>query len=143
MSAGIVSACLPVMKPAIHLIFRKLGIKGSMLGLSRSHGSTRDSNTDPSRNTNNPAAMDAATSRNQGHTKRGSQGTFYRLPDATGSSGQDSDQMPVVSKLRPDHGYIYTVTSLQGKKGEEASLNWDPIQLHSISVQKSFSQVTT
>jgi len=142
MSAGIVSACLPTMRPALHLIVRKLGIKGSMPGLFRSHRSTGFSNNSPSSNTNDPAIIDTGTGTNQGHTKRGSQGTFYRLPDVTGSSGQNSGQMPVDSKLRPDHGYTYTITSLPGKKGEEASLSGDEVPLHSISVQKAFSQVT-
>jgi hypothetical protein len=141
MSAGIVSACLPTMRPALHLIVRKLGIKGSMPGLFRSDGSIGFPNTGPSSSTNNPAIIDAGTGTNQGHTKRGSQGTFYRLPDITGSSGQESGQMPVDSKLRPDHGYTYTVTSLPGKGGEEVSLSGDEVPLHGISVQKAFSQV--
>jgi hypothetical protein len=124
MSAGIVSACLPTMKPALQLIVRKLGIKGSMPGLFHSHASTCFSNTGPSSNTNNPATKDAGTGTNQGRS-RGSQGTFHRLPCVTGSCGQDSGQMPVDSELRPDHGCTYTVTSLPGKKGEEASLSGD------------------
>jgi hypothetical protein len=50
--------------------------------------------------------------------------------------------MPVDAKLRPDHGYIYTVTSLPGDKGEEASLGGDEIPLHSISVKTAISQFT-
>jgi hypothetical protein len=130
------------MRPALLLIVRKLGIKGSMPGLFRNQGSTGFSNNSPSSNTNNPAIIDAGTGTNQGHTKKGSQGTFYRLPDVTGSGRQGSGQMPVDSKLRPDHGYTYTVTSLPGKKGEDASLDGDEVPLHSISVQKAFSQVT-
>ncbi len=50
--------------------------------------------------------------------------------------------MPVDAKLRPDHGYKYTVTSLPGNQGEEASLGGDEVPLHSISVKTAISQFT-
>ena len=86
--------------------------------------------------------IESGTGTSQGHKKRGSQGPFYRLPDGARSSGEESGQMPVDAKLRPDHGYIYTVTSLPGDKGEEASLGGDEIPLHSISVKTAISQFT-
>jgi hypothetical protein len=96
--------------------------------------STGFSNTSPPSNTNNPAIKDAGTGTNHGRS-RGSQGT-------TGSSGQDSGQTLVDSELRPDHGLAYTVTSLPGKKEEEAGLSVEGAPSHSISVQKAFWQVT-
>jgi hypothetical protein len=134
MSAGIISACLPTMKPALQLIVRKLGIKGSMPSLFRRRASTGVSNTSPASNTNNPATKYAGTGTNHGRSGR-SQGS-------TGSSGQDSGQMLVDSELRPDHGVAYTVTSLPGKKEEEAGLSMEGAPSHSISVQKVFWQVT-
>jgi hypothetical protein len=141
MSAGIVSACLPTMKPALQLIVRKLGIKESMPGLFRSHTSTGFSKTDPSNNTNNLAIKDASTGTNQSRP-RGSQGTFHLLPNVTGSCGQESSQMPVDSELPPDHSFTRTITSLPGKKGEEASLSGEKVPLHRDAMQKNFWQVT-
>jgi hypothetical protein len=144
MSAGIVSACLPTMRPAFHFIFRKLGMKGSVLGHFRNHGSTGGfpTDTNPSNITNDLTIIDAGTGPTQGHRKRGSQGPFYRLPDVAGSSGEESVPMPMDAKLRPDHGYKYTVTSLPGNKSEEESLGGDEVPLHSISVKTAISQFT-
>jgi hypothetical protein len=144
MSAGIISACLPTMRPAFHFILRKLGIKGSLLSVFRNHGSTAGFPTDtsPSCITQDLVTIESGTGTTQGHKKRGSQGPFYRLPDGARSSGEESGQMPVDAKLRPDHGYKYTVTSLPGDEGEEASLGGDEVPLHSISVKTAISQFT-
>jgi hypothetical protein len=126
MSAGIVSACLPTMKPALQFFVRKLGIKGSMFDLFPSELSTN--------HTNGPVAVDTTNSTRQGLARKESQGPFYRLPDGT--------QMPVDAKLRPEHGYEYTVSSFPGTRGEGDSLSGDEVPLHNIHVKKDFSQET-
>lgn len=141
MSAGIVSACLPTMRPALHLIIRNLGIKGSIPGLFRSTVSTVSPKTGQSNQSNVPAGIDSITGIVQVHARKGSQGAFYRLQDES-RSGEPDGEMQVDTKLRPDHGYAYTVTSVPGTKGEGDSLSGDEIPLHSINVRKDLIQVT-
>ncbi|KAL1962349.1 hypothetical protein VTN77DRAFT_9762 [Rasamsonia byssochlamydoides] len=137
-SAGITSACLPTLRPALQFFARHLGLQGVMPGLLRSASSTGFSKTGRSNLSTGPTTMDDNT---PGHTRSGSQRRFYRLPDESGNAENGSDhQMPPDATLRPDHGYIYT-TSVLGTKGEGDSLSGDEVPLHSIRVQKDFKQV--
>jgi hypothetical protein len=128
------------MRPALHFIFRKLGIKGSKFSLFRSEPSTGVSKTGRSNHRNGSDTIDTTTSTRQAHARKGSQGAFYRLPDR--SSEPEDVQIPVDAKLRPERGYVDIVTSVLGTKGEGSSLSGDEIPLHSIRVNKHLTEVT-
>lgn len=129
-SAGITSACLPTLRPALQFIARHLGIQGVMPSLLRSGTSTGFS-----KGRSNLSTGPTMDDNNAGHNRSDSQRRFYRLPDETGHSDPPAD-----ATLRPDHGYVYT-TSVLGTKGEGDSLSGDEVPLHSIRVQKDFKQV--
>jgi hypothetical protein len=127
MSVGIMSACLPTLRPALIRLSRMIGIKGSMSALrSRSSnsaglsnntgGTTLNSSTDPSRKT--------------------SQRAFHRLPD---NGDRDVSRTPLEAKLRPDH-YGPMVTSVMGAKTDSDSLSGDEVPLHTIRVQTDFKR---
>ena len=124
MSAGIVSACLPTLKPALQFFVRKLGIKGSIFDLFPSEQSTSHTNHTEDQNT--------ATGGGRGPERNGSQGPFYRLQDGT--------QKPIDTKLRPDHTYDYTVSKVPGDKDGLSYVSGDEVPPHSIHVSQAFTQ---
>ena len=135
MSAGIVSACLPTLRPVMLLVGRSLGVKGSIFrsgaasaAFSKNNGQSASRGT---RSTGGRTDAELVNSKNRGD------GTFYRLDDDNVSGQTTEDNLPVDSKLRPEHGYGYTVTSKPGK-GEGDSLSGDEIPLQGIRVQTDF-----
>jgi hypothetical protein len=139
MSAGIISACLPTMRPAIHLIARKMGLKVSISGLIRGNEKSTSSRSGHSAHNAGHVAMDPTVRLE--HSRTGSQaGMFYRLPD-NGSAGSESVPVPMQAKLRPEHGYVYTVSSVPGNRDSSGSGN--DIPLGWIGVQKDFKQTTS
>ncbi|GKT51929.1 satratoxin biosynthesis SC1 cluster protein 4 [Colletotrichum spaethianum] len=147
MSAGIVSACLPTIRPAMQRIARACGIKGNMGGMFRSPtalglGSSRNkSNFSNGMSSQDPNGGSQVT-RNLSTTKHGAgQDTFYRLSDDNGSEGASRQTTPPLaeSKLRPDiTGFGYSVTSYPIKESQNKSE--DEIPLHAIRVQKDFKR---
>ncbi|KAJ9219937.1 hypothetical protein C8Q69DRAFT_482915 [Paecilomyces variotii] len=138
-SAGIISACLPTLRPALQLFARKCGIKGFMSDL-RTTPATGYSGTGRSKGgSHGPGTtIDSTTS----HARSESQRRFYRLDDESGTGQMESDRFPIDSSLRPKHGYIYTTSVLGTTKNNDAdSLSGDEVPLHSIRVQKDFKQV--
>jgi hypothetical protein len=131
MSAGIVSACLPTMRPVIQWAARGVGIKGGIFGTSEHDSAAFSKNLTQSGNRlrSRPDATDA---------------DFYRLPgegDDDGASGKSREQLAADAKLRPDHGFAYAVSSKPAHdvKGDKDSLSsGDEIPLHSIRVQTDF-----
>lgn len=138
MSAGITSACLPTIRPAVQLIARRLGIKSSLSGLLR-HGDSKDL----SRNSRsaNIGTLTIEQS-NLEHARKGSQGAgvFYRLSDRNDSTGSEGVSIPMDAKLRPEHGYAYTVSSVPGH-GDRESMGGE-VPFNRIVVQKDFNQTT-
>ncbi|KAH8802576.1 hypothetical protein F5884DRAFT_474588 [Xylogone sp. PMI_703] len=127
MSAGITSACLPTLRPAVQLILRTLGIKHS-ISLFRT-SADRSKNAGTEQNGTNSGSQHLRSLNQVGN------GPFVRLDeDHNGTTGSDS-------KFRGEHGYIYTVTSEH--KGEGDSLSGDEVPLRSITVKKDFSSVTS
>lgn len=126
MSAGIVSACLPTMRPVIQWAGRGVGIKGGIFGSSAHDSAALSKNLNQS-----------------GHRLRSTSdrvdADFYRLPDDN-ASGKTAGGAPVDAHLRPDHGFAYAVTSKPGsKKGDADSLSsGDEIPLQGIRVQTDF-----
>ncbi|KAI8240823.1 Satratoxin biosynthesis SC1 cluster protein 4 [Colletotrichum sp. SAR 10_96] len=149
MSAGIVSACLPTLRPAMQKVARACGIKGSMGGMFRvgtamGFGSKNKSNSSNGMSSQDPNGTNV--NRSQSTTKHSAGGDpFYRLSDENGSDGRSGDRTPPLNdrKLRPDAdglGFGYTVTSYPTKPDDKSE---DEIPLHSIRVQKDFKQTTT
>ncbi|KAB5531361.1 hypothetical protein GE09DRAFT_1177404 [Coniochaeta sp. 2T2.1] len=128
MSAGIVSACLPTLRPVIQWAARGVGIKGGLFGNSDHDSAAFSKNLNVSGNrlrTNPGTTTDA---------------DFYRLPD-DGASGKSREQLAADAKLRPDHGFGYSVTSkpANSSKGDKDSLSsGDEIPLQGIRVQRDF-----
>ncbi|TDZ17046.1 Satratoxin biosynthesis SC1 cluster protein 4 [Colletotrichum orbiculare MAFF 240422] len=151
MSAGIVSACLPTLRPAMQSAARACGIKGSMGGMFRSatalgFGSKNKSQFSQGMSSSrDPSGSQVA--RSLSTTKHGAGGdAFYRLPDDGASDGTRRERTPPLadSKLRPDthgHGFGYTVASYPVKERDDKSE--DEIPLHAIRVQKDFKHTTS
>ncbi|KAK3690579.1 hypothetical protein B0T22DRAFT_516210 [Podospora appendiculata] len=152
MSAGIISACLPTLRPVVQWAFRGVGIKDGLFG-SRSGASgafpsninTNHSAARLARLTDHPDGADLAKVK-KGAGTQGGAGAFYRLPDVN-SSGQTTEYgVGTDGKLRPEHGHAYAVTSKPGKKqgeGDSLSSSSDEIPLQGIRVQTDFKQFTT
>lgn len=147
MSAGIVSACLPTLRPAMQKVARAVGIKGSMggmfrattaLGFGSKNSKSNFSNGLSSREdpTGSQIARNLSTKHGAGND------AFYRLSDDNTSDGNREEGGG--SKLRPDtnnHGFGYTVSSYPVKERDDKSE--DEIPLHAIRVQKDFKQTTS
>ena len=63
------------------------------------------------------------------------------LVDRNGSASSGGENIPVDMKLRPEHGYVYTVSSTLGQRDEESM--GDEIPLNRIGVQTKFDQTTS
>lgn len=130
MAAGIISANLPTMLPALNVFLRTLGIR-SRNGTSRTGGSSNPFRSTKGDKSNiSQGDIDGAVPAPTG--KRASNSVFYRLPDENDSVGSSSTGD---AKLRPDgKGYQYTVKSLaMGNRDEESG---DEIPLQGIRVEK-------
>jgi hypothetical protein len=125
-SAGIVSACLPTMLPAIRFLGRSLGI--NQLG-SRVSSYTRRSQI--TRRTKSSTGDDLKGSRIV-------EGDFHRLHDCGHSQGKGSIIGEI--ELRPDVplGMGNTVTSTRGRPS--TSVSDEQIPLHSIKVKTAVEQ---
>lgn len=126
MSAGIVSACLPTMKPALTFFGRHLGFSGFV---SRNFHTMNRSNAVQSAV---PSNMRSGT----GHRDGGSdadlvsppkKGDFYRLDDEVG--------MQTFSPDNKKHGHVQTTAA-----GNRDSLSGDEAPLKGIRIQRDFEQ---
>ncbi|KAL2128989.1 hypothetical protein VTI74DRAFT_8377 [Chaetomium olivicolor] len=146
MSAGIISACLPTLGPAMAVFFRVMGIKRALFS-SRGGAGTNLSSSKNLASSNlhvrsGPGSVSDRTEvelqqkRAGTSTKKDGAGAFYRLPDG-GASGETAVYVPTDATLRPDHGCAYTVTSRPGK-GDGESLSGDEVPLHGIRVRTDF-----
>jgi hypothetical protein len=135
MSVGIMSACLPTLRPALIFLGRKVGIKVGNLAFLRSHSS----NTAGISKANGGTTFNSST--DPLHSRKESQGAFYRLPE-TGDSHRDGSRTPLDAKLRPDH-YGGIVTNVIGAKADSDSLSGDEVPLHTIRVHTDFKRSDT
>jgi hypothetical protein len=137
MAAGIVSACLPTMLPALNVFLRVVGIK------SQNGSSLRRSSMNPFSSKGNKSNVSRAETDGTAPTRDGrrvSATAFYRLPDENDSvvSG-DCDKV-----LGPEgKAYQYTIKSLApiGTGPDEES--GDEIPLHGIQVERETTVVET
>jgi len=138
MAAGIVSACLPTMLPALNIFLRIVGIRSQNgSGANRSSmnpfQSSRGNKSTPSR-TEADGAVSAPDS------KRVSANAFYRLPDendSVGSGGCGKD-MGIDGK-----SYHYTVKGVAPTGTGPDEESGDEIPLHSIRVERDTTLETS
>ncbi|RAH47081.1 uncharacterized protein BO66DRAFT_403731 [Aspergillus aculeatinus CBS 121060] len=151
MSAGIVSACLPTIRPALQLAARTMGIQAVMPAIFRSTGHSANHLSSKSEATqlgSRFAAGDIPLSTGGGGGG-GDGGTsssrpvvrhsFYHLPDEGELSEIDSVPLKMEVSLRPKHDRGQTVTKIRGRTSV-ASGEDDLLPLHGIRVQKDFRQ---
>jgi hypothetical protein len=132
MAAGIISANLPALRPALRFIARKLGISGGVLALFRSTNGTRTKTTNGA--TQPSETAESATAITQ--RSKQSRHSFYHLPD---DSGSISEQTRIEASFRPD--YAKTYTNVKGPQVGHRSD--DEIPLSEIRVDKEFMQTST
>ncbi|CRG88293.1 hypothetical protein PISL3812_05322 [Talaromyces islandicus] len=128
MSAGIMSACLPTMRPALMFLFRAVGLKNLMSSWS-SHGSSNATTNSQGTGTVDGGGI---------NSKLRKESTFKRLHD--GSFGDRIDwslAAPATATLRPDDCPAM-VTRVMGSPGRLESLEMDEVPLHNIRVRTDF-----
>ncbi|KAL4889363.1 hypothetical protein BDV59DRAFT_205350 [Aspergillus ambiguus] len=136
MSAGIVSACLPTLRPALQMMARTLGIQRFMPALLQNHPEklVKSSGTDPSQG---PSTVGDSTTNHsvKGHHRH----SFYHLPDDPDSGGRRHINTPLDATLRPEYDRGHTITNVLGR-GRSHDRSTDEIPLRGIRVQKDFTQ---
>ncbi|OQD80364.1 hypothetical protein PENANT_c036G05631 [Penicillium antarcticum] len=137
MSAGIISANLPTLRPALRFIARILGINGSVVALFRSTNGTRTKTTNGATEPSQTVESTAAIIQHSKHSHRHS---FYHLPDESDSL---SEQNRMDAALRPSYDRTKTFTRVQGQKIVGRRSDEDQIPLSEIRVDKEFTQTST
>lgn len=140
MSAGIVSACLPTLRPALQAIVRVIGIQGALPALLRSRTApmSKTGQSNPSQN----QLTKGHTGSGVGHSAHSRRHSFYYLPDEADSNGeQPMTPEQLDAALRPEYDHGHMVTNVLGSKGRNVDSASDEIPLHGIRVQKDFTQV--
>ena len=133
MSAGIVSACLPTLKPALTFFARHMGFSSFVSRhFMTMTGSRNAQDSMPSHMRSGSGHRDDTSDVNLVHST--GKGEFYRLDDDNGH--QTSASNP---KLRPEHGYSQTVTTRPVRE-EGDSWSGDEVPLHGIRIQRDFKQ---
>ncbi|EAW19719.1 uncharacterized protein NFIA_027930 [Aspergillus fischeri NRRL 181] len=140
MSAGIVSACLPTLRPALQAIVRILGIQGALPALlrSRTAAMSKTGQSNPSQN----ELTKGHTGSGVGHSAHSRRHSFYYLPDeADSAGGHPMTPERLDASLRPEYDHGHMVTNVLGSKGRNVDSASDEIPLQGIRVQKDFTQV--
>ncbi|KAL4787724.1 hypothetical protein BJX76DRAFT_369013 [Aspergillus varians] len=145
MSAGIVSACLPTLRPAFHFLFRSLGLLSIMPSLLRT-GHSMTSSTNPLGTAASHTRAISGTGPVHGHSLgssgRADRHSFYHLDDGSdllesdgrgGSAGEEA--------FRPGYDSMKTVTVVQGREeGDEWPGLGNDVPLRGIRVERRFTQ---
>ncbi|KAH8694090.1 hypothetical protein BGW36DRAFT_361913 [Talaromyces proteolyticus] len=134
MSAGIMSACLPTMRPALMFLARMIGIKN----LTSPRGS-RNTNTGLTNN-QGTRPVDASINSLNSHLRKESQRAFTRIPEERLGYGDDWNPTSMDASLRPDK-CVETVTRVMGSRVDEDSLEGDEVPLHNIRVHTDFTRM--
>lgn len=130
MSAGIMSACLPTMRPAFIFLTRSIGIRrapkpwSSRITASRL---TKSQGNRPLENSNNTVRKDSPHA-------------FSQIPDNKLGSKDDWDPNSNDTSLRPDK-CAEMITRVMGSRGDEDSLEGDEVPLHNIRIQTDFERM--
>ena len=129
MAAGIISANLPTMLPALNIFLRKIGVRTESGTLRSGSSFFRSTNKGDKSQQSRPDTVSDGTAKS-------AHSAFYRLHDDNDSQYARSNiETPTEGKLRPDaKSYQYTVKSLPPEERDETSS--DEIPLHAIRVEK-------
>ncbi|OJJ55182.1 hypothetical protein ASPSYDRAFT_158775 [Aspergillus sydowii CBS 593.65] len=165
MSAGIVSACLPTLRPAFAFFFRVLGLRSVMPSLLRTGPSSRTASTSKlNSNTAGHSRNGMGASGGGGSASapsnidlvRANRRSFYHLPDDE-SDSLDSQTRVDGGQFRPEYDSMKTMTVVHGrerKEIEEDNDRWmrsrngngygyghgNDVPLQGIRVQTEFTQ---
>ena len=131
MSAGIVSACLPTLVPALKWIGRMIGL-GKLMTLTTSRGGSRG--TKPSLAT--PAGNGTNAQRSERRKSLTKDGDFYRLSDEEAISTDDHSFDP--HNINSAHNV--TVASSPSARVRNRRMSGDEVPLNSIRVHTDFRQ---
>lgn len=137
MSAGIISANLPTLRPALRFIARMLGVDGSVLGLFRS---TNGTGTKTTNGATQPSQTVESTAAIIQHSKHSNRHSFYHLPD---DSDSVFEQTRTDAAFRPSYDRAKTYTNVKGPKVSGRRSDEDQIPLSEIRVDKEFMQTTS
>ncbi|OOO07109.1 hypothetical protein OAory_01093120 [Aspergillus oryzae] len=102
MSAGIVSACLPTLRPALRYMARKLGLHGRLPALFQSTTGQMSKTSIPA---TGPSRTEDSTATIIQHSERPKRHSFYHLPDETDSAGEQGHSD---TSFRPDYAKTFT-----------------------------------
>jgi hypothetical protein len=139
MSAGIVSACLPALRPALQAITRLLGFRGAMPALFRGSSApmSKTGQSNPSQNGLTGQGHKGSAVHSSHHRRH----SFYQIPDEVDSNGVPMTPEHLDASLRPEYDQGHMVTNVLGSKGRNVDSASDEIPLHGIRVQKDFTQI--
>lgn len=127
MSAGIVSACLPTLRPAFAFFFRVLGLRSVMPSLLRTGPSSRTASTSKlNSNTAGHSRNGMGASGGGGSASapsnidlvRANRRSFYHLPDDE-SDSLDSQTRVDGGQFRPEYDSMKTMTVVHGRERKE------------------------
>ncbi|KAJ5503224.1 hypothetical protein N7463_006098 [Penicillium fimorum] len=135
MSAGIISANLPTLRPAFRFGARMLDIHGRVLALFRSTNRTTSKTSDA---VTHPSGAAESTTTIIQHNKHPKRHSFYHLPDDPGPVGE---QLRMDTSFRPDYDNAKMYTNVLGPRVGDHS-DGDQIPLAEIRVDKKFTQTT-
>ncbi|KIV98807.1 uncharacterized protein PV09_09457 [Verruconis gallopava] len=136
MSAGIVSACLPVLRPVLQALTHSMGVYG-LFSHSDSRDVTAKSRSESTRQMSSQARGAADLELDE---------QSFESRDALGAwrNGNEIDCERLVDygnlKLRPEHGFVYCVGSAHENNPSQRDKN-RPI--YSITVEKDFKHYTS
>jgi hypothetical protein len=130
MSAGIMSACLPTMRPALIFLFRSVGLKN--LTAWGSHDASK-----AAENSQGTRTVDGSFNGLNSHSRKDS--AFTRLHDGSSGDRIDWNSVPAGTALRPDNCSAM-VTRVMGSQGHDENLEGDEVPLHKIRVQTDFKR---
>jgi hypothetical protein len=161
MSAGIVSACLPTLRPAFAFFFRVLGLRSVMPSLLRTGPSRTASTSKLNSNTAGHSRNGRGVSGGGGGSAsapsnidlvRANRRSFYHLPEDE-SDSLDSPTRVDGGQFRPEYDSMKTTTIVHGrerKEIEEDNDRWmggrngygngNDVPLQGIRVQTEFTQ---
>ncbi|EGY19006.1 hypothetical protein VD0002_g1956 [Verticillium dahliae] len=149
MSAGIVSACLPTLRPVMVFFARSLGIKGNLSdAFSRGASSMGLRSKKTGNFSQRLSSRDDFANKSAATLERSNKDENSRRASDDNESGFTNEELgttmvsPIDAALRPDvKGYGFTVTSTP--KADRGDDDADDIPLHSIRVDTKFKRSTT
>jgi hypothetical protein len=161
MSAGIVSACLPTLRPAFAFFFRVLGLRSVMPSLLRAGPSRTASTSKLNSHTAGHSRNGRGVSGGGGSASapsnidlvRANRRSFYHLPEDESDSSESQPRVDG-AQFRPEYDSMKTTTVVHGRErkeieedndrwmmgGRNGHGNGNDVPLQGIRVQTEFTQ---